>query len=39
MATTAADPALREMSRERTVLIPRHMEWVRRHRPLIDAAG
>ena len=39
MATTAADPALREMSRERTVLIPRHMEWVRTHRALIDAAG
>ena len=38
MATTAIDPVLREVSRERTELIPRQMEWVRTHRKLIDAA-
>lgn len=37
LAATATDSGLRDMSRERTVLIPRQIEWVRMHRALIDA--
>jgi Ser/Thr protein kinase RdoA (MazF antagonist) len=36
MAETAADHATREMSRERTSIISLQMEWVARHRSLID---
>lgn len=39
VAITATDPDLKAMSQERTVLIPRQMEWVRQHRPLIDATA
>lgn len=37
LTATATDPALLDMSRERTVLIPRQMEWVRTHQALLDA--
>jgi hypothetical protein len=36
MAKSAADHAIREMSRERTSIISLQMEWVARHRSLID---
>ncbi|HYI24397.1 MAG TPA: phosphotransferase [Thermomicrobiales bacterium] len=36
LADSATDHATREMSRERVLLIQRQMEWVTRHRSLID---
>jgi Ser/Thr protein kinase RdoA (MazF antagonist) len=39
MAESAADPAIREMSRERTSIISLQMEWVARHRSLIDESN